>query len=162
MELIMITKIRAAILLSSFFFVSQSALGDIYKCKKDGKTEYQAKPCANLQLEASKLKLDSHKQSDKKKISVKFNSMPVLNVLQVIADASGNKLIYDSSIERISKPQSLHYKDTPWDVLLDIVAKRNLLDIKVENQTIYVRKYKDNDSVMVVYPSKDEKAKTLK
>lgn len=69
-------------------------------------------------------------------LSIDFYSIPLANTLQVIADASGNKLSFSP---RIDVSGAFRYVCVPWDTILsDIAAKYNLYT-RVEAGTIYVR-----------------------
>ncbi len=144
-------NIKHLILILLLCTINQNAFGDVYQCNKDWEAQHQAWPCVRLQGDGSKLKPHNKSKSDKKKISVNFDSVPALTMLQLIADVSGHKLIYDTSLGRIEREEAFHYKNIPWDVLLNIVAERNSLDINIKNKTIYARKYRDNDHVKVIY-----------
>ena len=148
-----------SLLFFSLFFLNQSAFAGIYKCNVgNGKTEYQSSPCRNGQDITSKIKTPqtaiatkdktANKTSDLiltekkcvgKEMSLYFPSSdtPILTMLHVVADFSGNKLIADSPINGTA---TFMYTCTPWDsILKDIAAKHNLL-IRVENKSIFANK----------------------
>ena len=151
---------RYAILLLILLF-HQSAFASIYKCELgNGKVEYQSAPCKNGQNISNKIKssavtnnssskdtadkninspVTAEKKCTGKEMSLYFPNpdTPILTMLHVIADFSGNKLVADLSINGIA---TFTYTCVPWDnILKDIAAKHNLL-IKVENKSILANK----------------------
>ncbi|MEN6586872.1 MAG: hypothetical protein ABFE02_12600 [Sulfuricella sp.] len=129
----------------------QSSFGAVYKCDQgSGKVEYQATPCANghdMSIKAklpastgtspSDTKLTGNKKCIGKEIRISFTDMPIKSTLSVLADFSGNKLVVDPSVNGAG---AFSYECIPWDtVLQDIASKHNLI-VKIENGTIFARK----------------------
>lgn len=128
---------------------AQTSLAATYKCVlPDGKVMYQATPCPNASGARSILSAPSQAPSQSaspsptkkrctgKEISIDFYSMPLANTLQVIADASGNKLSFSP---RIDVSGAFRYVCVPWDTILSDIAAKYNLSTRVEAGTIYVR-----------------------
>lgn len=122
-----------------FLLPHQVASAAIYKCKVGNKTKYQEKPCANTDISAiqSKIKLQKVKKSNKEKFSFNFPDTPLKAFFQVIADATGQKLVFD---KKITGNGNFFYHETPWDIALKSAAAKHNLKVKVENKTIYISK----------------------
>ena len=128
-----------------------STFAAVYKCELGGgKIEYQATPCTNKQAISSKLSqpatstsapgtatLGERKKCVGKELRINFTDMPVRATLQVLADFSGNKLVADPSV---SGSAAFSYECVPWDTVLQDIASRHNLIVKVENGTIYSRR----------------------
>ncbi|NDP47756.1 MAG: DUF4124 domain-containing protein [Sulfuriferula multivorans] len=141
---------RLAILFILALF-QPSAFAAVYKCEiNGGKIEYQATPCANKQATSSKLAQPApsssapgttpsgeRKQCVGKELRINFTDMPVRATLQVLADFSGNKLAADASVNGSG---AFSYECVPWDTVLQDIASRHNLIVKVENGTIFSRK----------------------
>ena len=139
---------------------NQNAFAGIYKCDiGNGKIEYQSSPCKNGKNITNKINssstvnaltkeipspnpnspISAEKKCLGKEMSLYFPNpdTPILTILNVVADFSGNKLIADLSINGTA---AFIYTCVPWDnILKDIAAKHNLL-IKVENKNIFANK----------------------
>lgn len=129
---------------------AQTSFAATYKCVlADGKVTYQATPCSNasggtqsiLSTPSPALSQSADPSSTKKKctgkeISIDFYSMPLANTLQVIADASGNKLSFSP---RIDVSGAFNYVCVPWDTILSDIAAKYKLSTRIEAGTIYVR-----------------------
>ena len=121
----------------------------VYKCERDGKIEYQATPCANGREISSRLEQPTSpaspasvaasrgRQCVGKELRISFTDMPLKTTLQVLADFSGNKLVADPSV---SGSGAFSYECVPWDTVLQDIASRHNLAVKVENGTIYARR----------------------
>jgi hypothetical protein len=72
-----------------------------------------------------------------KELQINFSSMPVKTTLHVLADFSGHKLVVDPSISEVG---AFKYGCTPWDSVLQDIATRYNLVVKVEGGTIFVTK----------------------
>jgi type II secretory pathway component HofQ len=68
-----------------------------------------------------------------KELRINFTNMSVKATLQVLADFSGNKLVVDHSV---SGSGAFSYECVPWDTVLQDIASRQNLIVKVENGTI--------------------------
>lgn len=68
-----------------------------------------------------------------KEVRINFASMSVRATLQVLADFSGNKLAADPSVGGVG---AFNYECVPWDAVLQDIAARFNLVIKVESGTI--------------------------
>lgn len=139
--------------LITFFILclcQQAACAAIYKCQSDGKTEYQAIPCAHAPAATGKtVKVDPTPAADTsavpdgkrpcigKELRINFTNMPVKSVLQVLADFSGNKLVADASI---TGSAAFNYECVAWDKVLQDIATRHNLNAKVENGSIVASK----------------------
>lgn len=139
------------VLLFILSMCQHSAFAAVYKCTLDsGKIEYQSSPCTNGRVISAKVvepqaaasyagttAPNSRKQCVGKELRINFSDMPLKATLQVLADFSGNKLVADSSISRSS---AFSYECTPWDAVLQDIASRHNLIVKVESGTIFARK----------------------
>lgn len=72
-----------------------------------------------------------------KELSINFQNMPVVTTLRVLADFSGNGLSADSSITGAG---AFSYVCVPWDAVLQDIATKHSLTVKVENRTIFATK----------------------
>lgn len=127
---------------------AQTSFAATYKCVlADGKVTYQATPCPSASGGSQSILSRSspaHSQSAEpslkkkctgKEISIDFYSMPLANTLQVIADASGNRLSFSP---RIDVSGAFHYVCVPWDTILGDIAAKYKLSTRIESGTIYV------------------------
>lgn len=144
-------SIPGFLLLLSLVLAHHASHANVYKCEQaDGKVAYQADPCTNGQEITSKVSRPSLANSvasvvsatDKrqcvgKEIRINFSNMPLRSTLQVLADYSGFKLVADPSV---SGAAAFNYECVPWDAILQDVAARHELVVKIENGTIYARK----------------------
>jgi type IV pilus assembly protein PilQ len=71
-----------------------------------------------------------------KELRINFTNMPVKATLQLLADFSGHKLSADSSI---SGSAAFNYDCVPWDAVLQDIAARHRLDVRVEGGTIFAK-----------------------
>lgn len=125
------------------------AFATVFKCEHDGKVGYQASPCTNGSNISHKVNQSSpptspasglaHKERScvGKELQINFRDMPLKTTLSVVADFSGNQLVVDPSVTG-SAP--FNYKCTDWDTVLQDIALRHGLVVKIENGTIFVRK----------------------
>jgi type II secretory pathway component GspD/PulD (secretin) len=123
------------------FFTSQVAFAQIYKCKlPTGKIEYQSAPCKNGDEISNKLSntksVTCVDEDGKNCISLTFRSMDVKNVLQVLADYSGNKLVIDDAVK--GSGTFVYSRQTWKKVLQDIASKYNLV-ATIDNGKINVK-----------------------
>lgn len=124
--------------------LSQIACAQVYKCvQANGKTAYQSTECEDLR-DATSAKLNQPTTSaaaqntcSNEKLSLNFNDIPLRTILQVIADFSGHKVRDDPSL---SGSSAFHYPSTPWCEVLQDIAKRHNLNIRVENRNILISK----------------------
>lgn len=128
-----------------------SSFAAVYKCELNGgKTEYQSTPCANSRSTSEKVVVletadpssppaasSARRQCVGKELRINFSDMPLKATLQVLADFSGNKLVADASI---SGSGAFSYECTPWGAVLQDIASRHNLIVKIENGTIFARK----------------------
>jgi hypothetical protein len=138
-----------------FFFTlallfEQTSFAATYKCVlADGRVSYQAAPCpsgsgGNQSILSAPPPASSQpaapntakKNCTGKEISIDFQSVPLANTLQVIADASGNKLSFSP---RLDVSGAFHYVCVPWDTILSDIAAKYNLSTRVEAGTIHVR-----------------------
>jgi hypothetical protein len=133
----------------------QSAFAAIYKCEREGgKVEYQSSPCEkgreisitttrpaapNARASAtSNTPASGEKRTCVgKELRINFTNMPLKATLQVLADFSGNKLEADPSV---SGGGAFNYECVPWDTVLQDIASRYHLVVKVANGTIFATK----------------------
>lgn len=133
----------------------QSALAAVYKCEyAGGKVEYRSLPCENgrqvssistnsvapkseTSVSSSSVASREKRVCVGKEVRINFTSMPVKSTLQVLADFSGNKLAADPSI---SGAGAFNYECVPWETVLQDIASRHSLLVKVENGTIFATK----------------------
>lgn len=129
---------------------AQTSLAATHKCVlADGNVMYQATPCPNASVGTQSILAapsqapaqsaspsPTKKRCTGKEISIDFYSMPLTNTLQVIADASGNKLSFSP---RIDVSGAFRYVCVPWDAILSDIAAKYNLSTRVEAGTIYVR-----------------------
>jgi type IV pilus assembly protein PilQ len=112
--------------------------------------EYQSTPCANGRSISGKVAEpyvadpssrpaapSARKQCVGKELRINFSDMPLKATLQVLADFSGNKLVADPSV---SGSGAFSYECTPWDAVLQDIASRHNLIVKVEGGTIFARR----------------------
>jgi hypothetical protein len=140
------------LLLLLWALTQHSAFATVYKCEQDGKVAYQASPCTNGSDISRKVNQPApsvavtttasnptHKQRScvGKELTISFRDMPIRMTLAVLADFAGHKLIADPSI---TGSAAFHYPCTEWDVVLQDIAKRHNLVVKVENRTIFATK----------------------
>lgn len=128
-----------------------SSIAAVYKCElTGGKIEYQSTPCANSHSTSGKVlglntaepssrpaASGARKQCVGKELRINFTDMPLKATLQVLADFSGNKLVVDASI---SGSGAFSYECIPWDAVLQDIASRHNLIVKLESGTIFARK----------------------
>lgn len=137
-------------LLFILLLCQKSSFAAVYKCEIDGgKIEYQSTPCANgrsipnkatstHKIASSSLAAPSEgRQCVGKELKIHFTDMPLRATLQVLADFSGNKLSADSSV---SGSGAFNYGCTPWEVVLQDIASRHNLTVRIENGTIFARR----------------------
>lgn len=79
---------------------------------------------------------DGKKKCVGKEIRISFTNMPLKATLQLLADFSGNKLSADSSV---SGSGAFSYDCVPWDAVLQDIAARHKLVVKVEGGTIFAK-----------------------
>jgi hypothetical protein len=130
----------------------ESSFATVYKCEHEGgKVEYQSLPCGNgheVKITASGATVPSatpvasatgekKKCSSNQEMHINFAHMPVRELLRVLADVSGNKLTMDPSV---SGAGAFNYECVTWEAVLQDVASRYGLDVKVENGTIFAKK----------------------
>lgn len=139
------------LLLFSLVLAHHASHANVYKCDQaDGKVAYQADPCTNgreitnkvsrpppANMAASVASVTGKRQCVGKEIRINFSNMPVRSTLQVLADYSGFKLVADPSV---SGSAAFNYECVPWDAILQDVASRHDLVVKIENGAIYARK----------------------
>ena len=129
------------------------AFATVYKCDQDGKVTYQASPCTNgsdisrkvnqpappVASASGAASSTAHKGRSclGKELQISFRDMPIRTTLAVLADFAGHKLVMDPSITG-SAP--FNYPCTDWDVVLQDIAKRHNLMVKIENGTIFASK----------------------
>ncbi len=132
-------NLMLSVLTIYFCLPHQTASAAVYKCKVGNKTEYQGRPCANTDKNAiqSNVKLQKVKKSNKEKFSFDFPDTSLKTFFQVVADASGHKLVFG---ENITGNGSFFYQKTPWDIVLNSAAAKHNLKVKIENKTIYISK----------------------
>ncbi len=130
------------------------AFATVYKCEQDGKVAYQASPCTNgsdishkvsqpvppvAAASATVASSPAHKGRScvGKELQISFRDMPIKMTLGVLADFAGHKLVVDPSVTG-SAP--FHYPCTDWDKVLQDIALRHNLVVKIENGTILANK----------------------
>jgi type IV pilus assembly protein PilQ len=69
-----------------------------------------------------------------KELRIDFTSMPLKATLQVIADYSGKKLVVDPLV---SGDGAFRYECVPWDTVLQDIASKHNLVVKVDKGTIF-------------------------
>lgn len=89
-----------------------------------------------LSAPASDAAPNTQKQCGGNKISLNLVDVPVASVLQLLANFSGYKLAADPAI---SARGAFQYRCVAWDEVLQDVAARHHLSVKIEHQTIVVR-----------------------
>lgn len=128
----------------------QSSFAAVYKCKSDsGKIEYQSTPCVNGTTISSKViepnsvasstssaLTNTKRKCVGKELRINFTDMPLKATLQVLADFSGNKLAADPSV---SGSGAFNYECIPWDSVLQDIASRHNLIVKIEGGVIHAR-----------------------
>lgn len=142
-------RLAPIFLCAILLFVPQVALAAVYKCaQSDGRIAYQASPCpdergsSRLELREAPAKsspsgaVRGKGMGDQKPINIDFSDMPLYTVLHMLADVSGNKLSYSPGFNISGK---FVYNHQTWDVILEDIAKRYHLIVKVEDGTIHVR-----------------------
>lgn len=138
---------KKTLLLLALALCSSLAAAQTHKCVHNGKTSYQATPCeASKDMQASTLKSASGNwqgsgslscDSPKDVMSINFHDMPLRNVLQLIADFSGQKLVADANI---SGKAAFQYQNRPWCEILNDVARRHQLEVRSESGMLYARR----------------------
>ncbi len=132
------------------FVLHGNALASVYKCvQAGGKIEYQAAPCTTGQelrvatpmpstpeIKPGPAKSQAPNPCGGQGVQIKFERLPVVSLLGILADLSGNKLQADPSIVDSG---AFDYHCIPWTAVLQNVALRYKLDVRVENGTIYAR-----------------------
>jgi hypothetical protein len=141
------------------FFGWQSCVhATVFRCDINGTTTYQTQACAGGKevdvratpgASSSKSLPQSSAQSVpngapkttrtcvEDELSLDFRSIALPMALQVVADFSGRRANVDPSITA-SVP--LNYSCTPWRKVLQDIAQRHQLDIRVEEKWIVVRR----------------------
>lgn len=122
----------------------------VYKCEVVGKTAYQATPCHDGHTRAIPAPTPAPQSTSKaggpsagnptcqgEELSLHFQTTPLPMVLQVIADFSGRRAQIDPSV---TGNPPIQYVCTPWRAVLKDIAQRHQLDIRIENQQIFVRR----------------------
>lgn len=130
----------------------------VYKCRQaDGSTAYQGTPCAADAQTQAPLKLETgtaqtpapkpgasapqtgsalpKSKCAEGELSIDFRDMPVAATLQVIADYSGNKLVFE---QRVEGSGAFRYPCTPWREVLQDIANRHRLSAKVDAGRIVI------------------------
>lgn len=133
----------------------QDSFAAIYKCvHAGGKVEYQSTPCdrghqatikasgqasvgANTATKPNANPQAAKRECREKEIRINFTAMPVATTLQVIADYAGYKLVADPAI---SGSGAFNYDCRPWNEVLQDVATKHGLAIKIESGTIFATK----------------------
>ena len=132
------------------FVLCGNSYAGVYKCMHvDGKIEYQAAPCitgkelpvkapmpTSQEVSSRPVKSNAQRPCGGKNIQLKFESLSVLSLLGILADYSGNKL---QAEESIGARGAFDYQCMPIVAVLQDVALRYNLDIRIENGTIYAR-----------------------
>ena len=134
----MIKRTIVLIFTCAFFNVANA---EIFKCiSKSGAVEYKSTPCQkNTTGNQSVLKTKpanelENNSDDNAKMTINDFDMSLSDVLQVIADFSGNQLKVAPAIKDV--PVKLSIKNTGWRDVLKKVAADNHVSIYVENKTI--------------------------
>ena len=143
------------LILLLLFVSQQNSFAAVYKCEHvGGKVEYQSSPCekgreVTLKTAGSVVPTGTtsatpntktspeQKKCVGKEMRIDFTSMPLKATLQVIADYSGSKLVVDPLV---SGAGAFRYDCVPWDTVLQDIASKHHLVVKVENGTIYATK----------------------
>lgn len=140
---------RRFLLLLLLALTQHCAFATVYKCEQDGKVAYQASPCTNGSDISHKVNqpappvatasnpVQKQRRCVGKELKISFRDMPIRTTLAVLGDFAGHKLVVDPSITG-SAP--FHYPCTDWDVVLQDIAKRHHLTVKVENGTVTASK----------------------
>lgn len=137
------------IFLAVLVLFQNTAFAAVYKCAlPDGKVAYQASPCPDTHsigqgvlpapspaAAQSAAPGSAKKKCVGKEMSIDFTSMPLSTTLNVIADASGNKLSFSP---RVDVSGAFHYVCVPWDTILGDIAVKYNLSTRVDGGTIYV------------------------
>jgi hypothetical protein len=124
----------------------------VYKCEVGGKTAYQATPCPTgpsttiatpapvpapadqTPGKAASRQSEAPCQGDA--LSLNFQTTPLPMVLQVIADFAGRRAQIDPGV---TGNPPIQYRCTPWRTVLQDIAQRQHLDIRIEDKLIFVR-----------------------
>ncbi len=126
-----------------------ASFATVYKCEQDGKVGYQASPCthggkilgkANQPPPANPSKgatASNERKCVGKELRINFRDVPLKTVLSLLADFSGYKLVADPAI---SGSAAFKYECVAWDTVLQDIAARHKLVVKIENGTIFARK----------------------
>jgi hypothetical protein len=138
---------KKTLILLALALCSSLAAAQTYKCVSNGKTSYQATPCeTGKDVQASTLKSASGNwqgsgnlscDSPKDVMSISFHDMPLRQVLQLIADFSGQKLVADTSI---SGNAAFQYQNRPWCEILADVSRRHQLEVRAEGGMLYAKR----------------------
>lgn len=143
--------------------LQHSAFAAIYKCESaGGKVTYQAVACESgrelsitaakpapaptsapasapsstaAKAAASATEPSEQKQCVGKEMRIHFTHMPLTATLQVVADFSGRQLVADASVRGAG---AFHYDCVPWDAVLQDIAARHQLSIKLEKGRVLV------------------------
>lgn len=150
-------------LLAVLALSAELSFAAVYKCAGDGgRIAYQSTPCTpgqqgstvavepNVRMSAEPKSAAASaapalpaatsqrgKTCVGKELRIHFANMPLVATLQVVADFSGNTLQADPSI---SGSGAFHYECIPWDTVLQDIASRHNVLIKVEGRTIVVQR----------------------
>lgn len=140
---------RFSLLLLLLALAQSTSFAAVYKCEQDGKIGYQASPCANGGELSSKLSppvtarsstgigASKERKCVGKELRINFRDVPLKTALNLLADFSGYKLVADPSI---SESAAFSYDCVAWDTVLQDIAARHKLVVKIENGTIFARK----------------------
>jgi Domain of unknown function (DUF4124) len=137
----------------------QSSQASVFKCvNAGGKVQYQSAPCdqgrqlavkamapsvptAAITTKSSKPSAAPLSSPNRacvgKEMRINFTSMPLRATLQVIADYAGHQLVMDPAI---SGDGAFNYECVPWDAVLQDIASRHKLAVKIQNGAIHASK----------------------
>lgn len=133
------------ILMIALALCSNLVSAETYKCVKGGKTSYQALPCeAVSDMQSTALKTPENRRGSsglrcdtpKDILSLNLQNRSVLDVLQVLADFAGYRLVADKNI---GGGGAFHYKNRPWCEILADIAQRENLEVRSEDGRLYVK-----------------------
>jgi hypothetical protein len=126
------------------------SIAAVYKCERDGgKIEYQSTPCAEkgreIAIKAAEppspargaTSSSGGMECASKELRIAFADQSLKSVLAVVADFSGHRLVADPNI---TGSGAFKYDCVPWDTVLQDIAYRHKLAIRVEGGTIFARK----------------------
>jgi len=144
-------SVNRFLLLFVLLLCQQNSFAAVYKCEREGgKIEYQSSPCekgreitvttAQGTAPGKTASLTTSNEKRKcvgKELRINFTNMPVKATLQVLADFSGNKLMADSSVNGSG---AFSYECTSWEIVLQDIASRHNLAVRIENGTIFATK----------------------